>query len=57
MYTLYVRQQWRISDLAETLMDIRLHANATTTPKRRAYLQASTQPTVNRAGFPGDSNL
>ena len=30
-------------------MDIRLHANATTTPKQRGYLQASTQPTAKLA--------
>lgn len=30
-------------------MEIRLHANATTTPKQRAYLQASTRPTAELA--------
>jgi transposase-like protein len=36
-------------------MEIRLHANATTTPKQRAYLQASTRPTAELAAEIGVS--
>ncbi len=39
----------------EALMEIRLHANATTTPKQRAYLQASTRPTAELAAEIGVS--
>jgi len=30
-------------------MEIRLHANATTTPKQRAYIQQSTRPAAELA--------
>ena len=30
-------------------MEIRLHANATTTPKQRAYIQHSTRPVAKLA--------
>ena len=33
-------------------MEIRLHANATTTPKQRAYIQQSTRPAAELAESP-----